>query len=164
MLECELVTSKQLLSCRKQQMLQDFLIDSSSDIPPRIMMLCRNLMLDFVQLGFRKTRGSRFPSKMQNFDSSEKIIRDHSSTAQYHFSMAQVSRFLHCLKFRRGFTVVCGWRSPFPLFCDWLLIVMQAHHQHSTALLKLARAHQFRQLPIVPFGGNMFAATILASR
>ena len=31
-LECELVTSKQLLSCRKQKTLQDFLIDSSSDI------------------------------------------------------------------------------------------------------------------------------------
>ena len=31
-LECELVTSKQLLSRRKQKMLQDFLINSSSDI------------------------------------------------------------------------------------------------------------------------------------
>ena len=31
-LECELVTSKQLLSCWKQKILQDFLMDSSSDI------------------------------------------------------------------------------------------------------------------------------------
>ena len=29
--------------------------------------------------------------------------------------------------------MICGWRNPFPLFCNRLLIVMQAHHQHSTA-------------------------------
>ena len=65
MLECELVTFKQLLSRRKQKILQNFLIDSSSDIcwqktqnrsptpaadiPPQTMVLCGNLMLDFVQ-------------------------------------------------------------------------------------------------------------------
>ena len=64
-LECEFVFSKQLLSRRKQKMLQDFLIDSSSDIclqktvvptpaadiPPQTMVLCLDLMLDSVQPG-----------------------------------------------------------------------------------------------------------------
>ena len=34
----------------------------------------------------------------------EKITRDHCPTVQYRFSMAHVNQFLHCLKFRRGFT------------------------------------------------------------
>ena len=101
-LECELVTSKQLLSRRKQKMFQDLLIDSSSDIcsqrTQRSNSSCRHSYPDHCGLwkfnaafcvagfvsfvGFFQTRGPRFSNEMQNFNSSEKITRDHCSTVQ----------------------------------------------------------------------------------
>ena len=97
-LECELVTSKQLLGRRKHKMFQDFLIDSSSDVCLHKknteiqlqlltflpMMFPHHGALWKFNAGFRAARlvsfaglppnsWSSVSKRNENFDSSEKI-------------------------------------------------------------------------------------------
>ncbi len=112
LLENEISIFKKLVSRRKHEVLQNFLVNGCSDIGfkkhngptpaddivPQIITDCGNLTLDFKQLGlwasppFLQTLGPWFPNEIQNFLSSEKRTLDHWATVQFFFSLAQVRR------------------------------------------------------------------------
>ncbi len=88
----EISIFKKLVSRRKHEVLQNFLVNGCSDvgfqkhngptpaddIAPQIITDCGNLTLDFMQLGlwasppFLQTLGPWFPNEIQNFHSSER--------------------------------------------------------------------------------------------
>ncbi len=124
-LENEISIFKKLVSRRKHEVLQNFLVNGCSDvgfqkkhngptpaddIAPQIITDCGNLTLDFMQFGlwasppFLQTLGPWFPNEMQNLLSSEKRTLDHWATVQFFFSLAQVRRLWRCLWFRSGLT------------------------------------------------------------
>ncbi len=112
LLENEINIFKKLVSSRKHEMLQYFLVNVCSDvgfkkhngptpaddIAPKIITDCGNLTLDFKQLElwasppFLQTLGHWFPNEIQNLLSSEKRTLDHWATVQFFFFLAQVRR------------------------------------------------------------------------
>ncbi len=104
---------KQLVSRRKHEVLQNFLVNGwrvtmvfkkhngptlADDIAPQIITDCGNLTLDFKLLGlwasppFLQTLGPWFPNEIQNLLSSEKRTLDYCATVQFFSSLAQVRR------------------------------------------------------------------------
>ncbi len=106
LLENEISIFKKLVSRRKHEVLQSFLVNGCSDVGfqktqwtnasrwhcTQIITDCGNLTLDFKQLGlwasppFLQTRGPWFPNEIQNLLSSEKRTLDHWATVQFFFS------------------------------------------------------------------------------
>ncbi len=109
LLENEISIFKKLVSSRKHEVLQNFLVNGCSDvgfqkhngptpaddIAHQIITDCGNLTLDFMQLGlwgsppFLQTLGPWFPNEIQNLLSSEKRTLDHWATVQFFFSLAR---------------------------------------------------------------------------
>ena len=181
-------------------MLQDFLINSSSsDICLQKYTKVQLHLLTFLPMmfpdhgalwklnaGFCAARAyqlCRASSKLmvlgfrtkcrKNFDSSE--IDNSTPLSNYPVPLPRgpSQSLLALLKIQERFHpcyAVGVAHFLFPLFCDSLLIVMQAHHQHFTAeqfphSSEIGpSAPVFASLSIIPLGGNTFVVTFPPSR
>ncbi len=175
LLENEISIFKKLVSRRKHEVLQHFLVNGCSDIgfkkhngptpaddiAPQILTDCGNLTLDFKQLGlwasppFLQTLGPWFPNEIQNLLSSEKRTLDHWATVQFFLLlspgktplMTTVAKFLD--------TSVCGgsWcldpsLSPFLVKFTQILesILLDNPHKFSRLVGHLFLPHFFLPL------------------
>ncbi len=112
LLKNEISIFKKLVSRRKHEVLQNFLVNGCSDvgfqknngptpaddIASQIITDCGNLTLDFKQLGlwasppFLQTLGPWFPNEILYLLSSEKRTLDYWAIIQFFFSLVQVRR------------------------------------------------------------------------
>ncbi len=132
---------KKLVSRRKHEVLQHFLVNGCSDVgfqktqwtntrwhcTPNHHWLW-NLTLDFKQLvlwaspPFLQTLGPWFPNEIQNLLSSEKRTLDHWATVQFFFFLAQVRRLWRQL-YPNSSTRLCvvllmPWPQPQSIPCE----------------------------------------------
>ncbi len=140
LLENEISIFKKLVSRRKHEVLQHFLVNGCSDVgfhtmdqhQQMILHLkssdCENLTLDFKQLvlwaspPFLQTLGPWFPNEIQNLLSSGKRTLVHWATVQFFFSLAQVRRLWRQL-LPKSLTRLCvvllmPWPQPQSIPCN----------------------------------------------
>ncbi len=135
----------------------------ADDIAPQIITDCRNLTLDFKQLGlwastpFLQTLGPWFPNEIQNLLSSEKRTLDHSATVQFFFSLAQVRRLWRQL-YPNSLTRLCVvavdaltpasvhslWSSP--KYLNWFYLTILIRLRFSRLVVHLFLPHFFLPL------------------